>query len=309
MRSPTAPSVRRRPDRRPFRQIPHRRDHAASLAAVLVALCGIALVAAATGARAAGDRRRRRLGDPGLDGLSRRCDTRRPPATDPRPLRLGLHSRPAVRPGRRRRARRSVRLAQCLFRARRHVRAGGGRSHLRTDRRSADPRIRPKRPTARGFVADYAAVLSNPFARIIITIAFIEAALAWGAFAYIGANLHLRFGLSFTLVGLTVACFGVGGLIYAGWCGTLSTGSARPVSSSSAELDHRRRLCRARNRSGLVAGAGRGHGDRARLLHVPQHAANQSDADDAARRAAPPSRSSPRRSISDRRPASPSARS
>jgi MFS transporter, YNFM family, putative membrane transport protein len=68
----------------------------------------------------------------------------------------------------------------------------------------------------RGFVADYAAVLSNPFARIILIMAFIEAALAWGAFAYIGANLHVRFGLSLTLIGLTVACFGVGGLIYAG---------------------------------------------------------------------------------------------
>ena len=68
----------------------------------------------------------------------------------------------------------------------------------------------------RGFVADYAAVLSNPFSRIILIMAFIEAALAWGAFAYIGANLHVRFGLSLTLIGLTVACFGVGGLIYAG---------------------------------------------------------------------------------------------
>jgi MFS transporter, YNFM family, putative membrane transport protein len=70
--------------------------------------------------------------------------------------------------------------------------------------------------TSRGFLADYAAVLSNPFARLIIIVAFIEGAVAWGAFAYIGANLHLRFGLSFTLVGLTVACFGIGGLIYAG---------------------------------------------------------------------------------------------
>jgi MFS transporter, YNFM family, putative membrane transport protein len=68
----------------------------------------------------------------------------------------------------------------------------------------------------RGFVADYASVLSNPFARMIIIIAFVEGALAWGAFAYIGANLHLRFDLSFTLVGLTVACFGIGGLIYSG---------------------------------------------------------------------------------------------
>jgi predicted MFS family arabinose efflux permease len=68
----------------------------------------------------------------------------------------------------------------------------------------------------RGFVADYAAVLSNPFARIILITAFFEAALAWGAFAYIGAELHQRFGLSLTLIGLTVACFGVGGLIYTG---------------------------------------------------------------------------------------------
>jgi len=69
--------------------------------------------------------------------------------------------------------------------------------------------------TTRGFVADYAVVLKNPFARIVILTAFIEGAIVWGAFAYIGADLRLRFGLSFTLVGLTVACFGIGGLIYA----------------------------------------------------------------------------------------------
>jgi len=71
--------------------------------------------------------------------------------------------------------------------------------------------------TARlGLVADYTAVLSNPFARIVIVAAFFEGALAWGAFAYIGADLHLRFGLTYTLVGITVGCFGIGGLIYAG---------------------------------------------------------------------------------------------
>ena len=43
---------------------------------------------------------------------------------------------------------------------------------------------------------------------------FLEGGLAWGAFAYIGAYLHLRFGLSFSLVGGVVACFGIGGLIY-----------------------------------------------------------------------------------------------
>ncbi len=69
--------------------------------------------------------------------------------------------------------------------------------------------------TTRGFVADYAAVLSGAFARIVILVAFIENILVWGAFAYIGAFLRLRFGLSFTLIGLSVGCFGIGGLIYA----------------------------------------------------------------------------------------------
>ncbi len=69
--------------------------------------------------------------------------------------------------------------------------------------------------TTRGFVADYVAVLSKPFARVVIAAAFIEGAIVWGAFAYIGAYLRARFGLSFTLVGVTVACFGVGGLMYA----------------------------------------------------------------------------------------------
>jgi MFS transporter, YNFM family, putative membrane transport protein len=68
----------------------------------------------------------------------------------------------------------------------------------------------------RSFGADYASVLSNPFARMIIAVAFIEGALAWGAFAYIGASLHSRFGVSFTLVGISVAFFGIGGLIYVG---------------------------------------------------------------------------------------------
>jgi predicted MFS family arabinose efflux permease len=67
-----------------------------------------------------------------------------------------------------------------------------------------------------GLIADYGIVLSNQFARIVILAAFFEGALAWGAFAYIGADLHLRFGLTYTLVGLTVGCFGIGGLLYAG---------------------------------------------------------------------------------------------
>ena len=66
-----------------------------------------------------------------------------------------------------------------------------------------------------GFVGEYSVVLSNPFARAVLLAAFVEGALMWGAFAYIGADLRLRFGLTYTLVGIAVACFGIGGLIYA----------------------------------------------------------------------------------------------
>src|SRR5262249_15349713 len=81
-----------------------------------------------------------------------------------------------------------------------------------------NPRTRAKgQPDAApgGFVADYAAVLSNRWARFVILAVFLESSTAWGAFAYVGADLHLRFGLSFTAIGLIVGTFGIGGLIYA----------------------------------------------------------------------------------------------
>ena len=66
----------------------------------------------------------------------------------------------------------------------------------------------------RGFVADYTAVLRSPWARTVIVIAFVEAMMLFGAFTYVGADLHLRFGVGFTLVGLFVGAFAIGGLIY-----------------------------------------------------------------------------------------------
>jgi predicted MFS family arabinose efflux permease len=67
----------------------------------------------------------------------------------------------------------------------------------------------------RAFLADYRLVLADPFARFVMVVAFLEFAFMFGSFAYVGADLHLRFGLSFTLVGLMVGFFGLGGLIYA----------------------------------------------------------------------------------------------
>src|SRR5437588_3998703 len=69
--------------------------------------------------------------------------------------------------------------------------------------------------TSGGFLADYRRVLSNPWARLVILAVFIEAAIAWGAFAYVSADLHQRFGLGFGAIGVIVGAFGVGGLLYA----------------------------------------------------------------------------------------------
>ena len=76
--------------------------------------------------------------------------------------------------------------------------------------RSADgPGTKP-----RGLFGDYAAVLSDPWARFVLLVVGLEGGLMWGVYTYVGADLHLRFGLSFTAVGLVVAVFGVGGIAY-----------------------------------------------------------------------------------------------
>jgi MFS transporter, YNFM family, putative membrane transport protein len=63
-------------------------------------------------------------------------------------------------------------------------------------------------------VTDYATVLRSPWARTVIAMGFIENLFMFGAFAYVGADLHLRFGVNFAVVGLFVGAFAIGGLIY-----------------------------------------------------------------------------------------------
>ena len=68
----------------------------------------------------------------------------------------------------------------------------------------------------RGFIDSNRIVLGNPWARTVILLAFLEYSFMFGAFAYVGADLRQRFGLSYSIIGLVVGTFGVGGLIYAG---------------------------------------------------------------------------------------------
>ena len=87
---------------------------------------------------------------------------------------------------------------------------------VRTLDQSAHPRRRRARPGRRASSPTMPRCFASPWARFVIFAVFIESSVAWGAFAYVGADLHLRFGLSFTAIGLIVGTFGIGGLIYAG---------------------------------------------------------------------------------------------
>src|SRR5258708_31177058 len=64
-------------------------------------------------------------------------------------------------------------------------------------------------------IARNLALLRIARVRIVILTAFIEAFFFFGAFVYLGAYARQEFTLSYLKVGLLLAAFGVGGLIYA----------------------------------------------------------------------------------------------
>ena len=66
-----------------------------------------------------------------------------------------------------------------------------------------------------GLLADYRSLLASPWARLLCVIVFLEGAIFFGAFTYVAAYLHARFGLSFSAIGLVVASFGVGSVLFA----------------------------------------------------------------------------------------------
>ena len=63
-------------------------------------------------------------------------------------------------------------------------------------------------------------ILGRPWPRILLGTTFVEGVLMFGAFAFVGAQLHQQFGIGPGLVGVTIAAFGIGALVYslaAGW--------------------------------------------------------------------------------------------
>jgi MFS transporter, YNFM family, putative membrane transport protein len=66
-----------------------------------------------------------------------------------------------------------------------------------------------------GLISDYRKLAASSWARFIVIAVFFEGLIFFGAFTYVAADLHARFDLSFSLIGLVVAGFGAGSLLYA----------------------------------------------------------------------------------------------
>jgi MFS transporter, YNFM family, putative membrane transport protein len=67
----------------------------------------------------------------------------------------------------------------------------------------------------RSLVHGYAVLLRRPWTRVVLATVCAEAFLFYGAFTFVGAYLHLGFGLEYANVGILLGFMGLGGLLYA----------------------------------------------------------------------------------------------
>ena len=73
---------------------------------------------------------------------------------------------------------------------------------------------RPGERAAGSMIGQMLSVLKRPWARTVILVVALEGGVFWGAFTFVGADLHQRFDLGFAAIGLAVAAFGAGGFVY-----------------------------------------------------------------------------------------------
>jgi MFS transporter, YNFM family, putative membrane transport protein len=69
----------------------------------------------------------------------------------------------------------------------------------------------------------FTAMWREPWVAIVLATTFLEGMIFYGAYTFVGSYLWARFGLGLDVVGLIVAGFGVGGLVYAASAGRLVT--------------------------------------------------------------------------------------
>ena len=63
-------------------------------------------------------------------------------------------------------------------------------------------------------IGPYFGVVRLPGARLVMRAVFVEALFFFGAFSFIGVQMREQFGLPYTVIGLAIVGFGVGGLVY-----------------------------------------------------------------------------------------------
>ncbi len=85
---------------------------------------------------------------------------------------------------------------------------------LRLDRSERRSGGAPKAHTTEHFLRTYQEILRVPWVRTILLTVFLEGALFYGSFAYVGAWLKQTFDLSYLIIGAMLAGFGIGGLLY-----------------------------------------------------------------------------------------------
>ncbi len=73
---------------------------------------------------------------------------------------------------------------------------------------------RPGERAAGSMIGQMVRVLKRPWAMTVILVVALEGGVFWGAFTFVGADLHQRFDLGFAAIGLAVAAFGAGGFLY-----------------------------------------------------------------------------------------------
>ena len=66
-----------------------------------------------------------------------------------------------------------------------------------------------------GMVSGYRMLLAAPWTRFVLLAVFVEAGIFFGGFTYVAADLHGRFGLSFSVAGTIIAGYGIGSVLYA----------------------------------------------------------------------------------------------
>ena len=73
---------------------------------------------------------------------------------------------------------------------------------------STEPIVRP------GFVTQALIIITGPWSRIVLVVAFVEGAAGFGVLAIWASHLHRAQGLSLSAAGAIVALFGLGGMLY-----------------------------------------------------------------------------------------------